>query len=166
MGIRKLTDEQAEEIRQAAPSTNKAYKVFAQRFNVCMHTIQEIKLGKKYTHKALTVLDRFKLKYKIDSDGHWRWLGALATDGYGYFRYNGKAILAHRVSWLLHRGEIPRDKQINHIRECPYRDCVCIEHLYLGTQAENVDDMIAVGTRHYGQQDRKHSIKLDRDDVV
>lgn len=63
--------------------------------------------------------------------------------GYGYFRLEGKTELAHRVAWDLERGPIPAGMCVLH--RCDNRRCVAVDHLWLGTQAENNADMRAKG---------------------
>lgn len=57
----------------------------------------------------------------------------------GSFWYEGSAKSAHGVLWLLTHGPVPDGLQLNH--RCGRSFCVNPEHLYLGTQAENVKDM-------------------------
>lgn len=52
---------------------------------------------------------------------------------------NGKKTYTYRHVWELENGPIPKDKQINH--HCDNGACINIDHLYLGTQADNVKDM-------------------------
>lgn len=72
----------------------------------------------------------------------WLWTGSLDRDGYGQlgFRSAGKTTLlkGHRLSWEFSYGPIPKTLQINH--RCDVRHCLRPEHLYLGTQRQNLDD--------------------------
>jgi hypothetical protein len=77
------------------------------------------------------------------TDSCWLWKGHIDKNGYG--KYGPK--VAHRVVWTLLIGEIPKGKQLNHKDEiCSHRHCVNPEHLYVGTQKQNIQDMIKSGT--------------------
>ncbi len=80
--------------------------------------------------------------------GCWLWIASLSTTGYGQiYRGRGKGmVFAHRVSWLIHFGDIPEGMSVLH--NCPGGDnplCVNPAHLWLGTQADNMHDMWAKG---------------------
>ena len=76
------------------------------------------------------------------SAGCWIWRGAINNKGYGYLS-SGKReagrVLAHRVSWELNNGSIPDGKIVMH--SCDNPPCVNPDHLRLGTQQENQQDM-------------------------
>lgn len=93
--------------------------------------------------------ERFNSKFNIDDDNCWLWTGSLDKDGYGFLMYEGKAIKAHRYAFILNRGEIPEDLQICH--SCDIRNCVNPNHLFLGTQKDNMQDAMKKG-RHSCQQ--------------
>ncbi len=79
-------------------------------------------------------------------DGCWEWRGYRNPKGYGFTRPGGrgvKGVLAHRLSWELHRGEIPEGMQVLH--RCDNPPCVNPEHLFLGTNLDNIRDRVAKG---------------------
>ena len=73
----------------------------------------------------------------------WIWNGSKHRQGYGHIRYNGKTALAHRVSWMIYNGGISEGIKVCHY--CDEPSCVNPEHLFLGTQLDNVEDCIKKG---------------------
>jgi len=70
----------------------------------------------------------------------WNWIGAKARHGYGASIYKGKLIPAHRLSYMIFKGEINDSKYVCHT--CDNAKCINPDHLWLGTQKENMHDMI------------------------
>lgn len=91
-----------------------------------------------------TLADRFWMHVAV-TEVCWLWSGPTAN-GYGMMRDQGKHIYAHRFSWELHREVIPNGLQVHH--DCPTGDnplCVNPDHLWLGTQDQNVRDCLGKG---------------------
>lgn len=78
------------------------------------------------------------------TDSCWYWTGCLDKDGYGISSYNKKKTSAHRVSWLVYNGNIEEDQYILH--NCHNPSCVNPNHLRMGTQKDNIQDQIHLGT--------------------
>lgn len=72
------------------------------------------------------------------------WIGAIDKEtGYGRFKLDGKAEMAHRASHLLFKGPIPDGLLVCH--ECDVRPCVEPAHLWPGTHGDNAQDCAAKG---------------------
>lgn len=99
------------------------------------------KLAQKQ-HHGLTLKERFDV-YTKRKDGCWEWVGYRDPNGYGRMDVSDRPMLAHRVSYLVHYGSIPDGMAVLH--KCDQPKCVNPEHLFLGTQADNVRDMHAKG---------------------
>ena len=92
-----------------------------------------------YPH--LSAEDRFWSKVER-TDNCWNWK-ASKKDGYGLFRYNNKTGKAYRFAYELLIGEIPKDKQIDHL--CRNHSCVNPQHLEVVSQKENIRRGFGVG---------------------
>lgn len=76
------------------------------------------------------------------NSGCWLWPGDTLK-GYGRVSYIGTRQAAHRVSWLIHRGLIPEGLFVCH--KCDVKLCVNPDHLFLGTQVDNMQDWTKKG---------------------
>lgn len=76
----------------------------------------------------------------------WEWTRKLSYQGYGVFKWFGKANPAHRVSWLINNGEFDESIWICH--KCDNKKCTRYSHLFEGDPKTNSDDMIAKGRRY------------------
>jgi len=91
---------------------------------------------------------RFESKYKQNKETScWEWVCYLNCDGYGRFSTQvlgkWKGMLAHRASYALYKTFIPEGLLVLH--RCDNPSCVNPDHLFLGTNQDNTDDMIAKG---------------------
>src|SRR3990167_1210519 len=77
----------------------------------------------------------------------WEWKSCKNPEGYGQFTIDGKKVYAHRYSWELHNGTIPDGLWVLH--HCDNPACVNPDHLFVGTQTDNMQDMISKGRSEY-----------------
>jgi hypothetical protein len=103
-------------------------------------TPDEISLYHRFMHDVLVV---------NDLEACWYWHGPN-NGRYGCFSHNGKNWLAHRASYTLFKGEIPKGLVVRHT--CHITKCVNPDHLLAGTQQENIDDNVALGRHARGSR--------------
>lgn len=98
------------------------------------------------------------------STGCWEWVKCRNWKGYGTKRNDGKAQFAHRVVWEMFRGEIS-DNNLFVCHKCDNPPCVNINHLFLGTNSENLQDSIKKGRFHRATGERCHKARLKEKDI-
>lgn len=81
------------------------------------------------------------------SESCWDWIASVDRIGYGSFGFKGKTEKAHRVSFLLCKGDIPNGSCVLH--KCDNRKCVNPEHLYLGDMKRNMKDKMERRRHHF-----------------
>lgn len=91
-------------------------------------------------------------------DECWMWTGTKVKQGYGMIRIKNKGVYAHRVSLELHQGAF--DPALRVLHRCDNPPCVNPHHLVLGTQRENVIDMMAKGRRSQSKLTEADVLKI------
>lgn len=79
-------------------------------------------------------------------DACWPWIGLTGTSGYGKFGCAGRTLTAHRVSLALAIGHT----ELFACHQCDLKTCCNAKHLFPGTQADNIADMVSKGRQAVG----------------
>lgn len=93
----------------------------------------------------MDLIEKFKSKFtEGDKESCWDWEFGVTAGGYGQMAYKCKKYASHRLSWSYYNDKsIPKGCVIMHT--CDNPKCVNPSHLKLGTQKDNVADMMAKG---------------------
>jgi hypothetical protein len=102
---------------------------------------------KGYENKEKRFLEKVKKTERC-----WIWSGNVANKDrpYGRIQINGQRITAHRLSYLVYRGDIPAGLCVCHT--CDNPRCVNPDHLFLGSDLENIADCILKGRHTRGDK--------------
>lgn len=105
---------------------------------------------------ARTLGERFWSKVK-KTPGCWLWIGSKGGQGgYGTIRLGSvvdgtrRHVYSHRLSYEMHHGRIPKGMFVLH--KCDTPSCVRPDHLFLGSHAENMEDMRNKGRSSVGEK--------------
>jgi hypothetical protein len=94
------------------------------------------------TARNLSLAERFMLHVEPEPmSGCFLWTGAIDRAGYGRFLIGRVNHLAHRVAWTIRYGKVPDGAFVLH--SCDMRECVSTDHLFCGSNQENMRDMAA-----------------------
>lgn len=93
------------------------------------------------------LLERFEKYAEVSENDCWGWNAFINDDGYGIIYKDGKITRAHRVSYEIFIGIIPEGLSVLH--KCDNPPCSNPQHLFLGTQKDNVIDMMKKGRANF-----------------
>ncbi len=115
-------------------------------------------------YNKLTPMEKLLAKARQEGDC-LLWFGDKDSNGYGRIRWVGKkGFPAHRLMYELHHGPIPEGLVVRH--RCDVRGCINIDHLELGTQKDNVHDMLDRGRDVRARGEAHGRAKLAQDQVA
>jgi hypothetical protein len=98
--------------------------------------------------------------YVSKSSTCWIWQGGINHFGYGVYCTNSTLMGAHRFSYILENGPIPKGMVICH--KCDNPPCVNPDHLFLGTPSDNLRDMVQKGRNAKGEKSGNAKLSVEQ----
>lgn len=131
-----------------------------------LNQFAERKLLEETGKKAEDLKIRFWKKVsKQKEDECWIWNAYKHKKGYGYFHANGSVMKSHRISFILeNKTLIPKGMCICH--SCDNPSCVNPNHLWMGTNMDNIKDSLMKGRRIGLRGEKNNSCKLKSKEVL
>lgn len=176
---RKLSDDQILQVRSRAVE-GIPYAEIASEFGISRSYIPEIISGKArgpmgLSHlqihpnhafeKGLTPYERLIKGIKKDRvTGCWIWTKGKNLDGYGRIRVNNVKTGAHRLSYEIHKGTIPKGVCVLH--SCDTPACCNPLHLTLGSHFDNIQDMMKKGRKGDKRGSQNGKAKINESSVL
>lgn len=102
--------------------------------------------AKSQTMKCGGAIERLMSRYQVSDSGCWEWTGTKNAKGYGFIQADAKRWMTHRYSYHIHHGQIPDGMFVCH--KCDNPKCINPDHLFAGTQKDNMNDMVKKGRAH------------------
>lgn len=153
----------SDSLKEIAPALTKAQAEMDRHAEAVLLPRLWKALGKRTTGTATNPVERFLRKVAYGASDCWYFVGHIDALGYGRVATPDEN-KAHRHAWRLFKGDIPAGMRVLH--RCDVRNCVNPDHLFLGTQADNVHDMVNKGrnrtTPVYGEANHLSKLTADR----
>ena len=123
---------------------------------------------KAWEYRSLSIEKRFELSKQVDpTTGCHNFLGFKDRNGYGRIKYQNRGYAAHRLFWIIKNGELTSHQHILH--HCDNPACFNIEHLFVGSNADNVADKVSKDRQYHPPKGKLHHrsmAKLSEQQVI
>ncbi len=115
---------------------------------------------RKYVPRSATLRERLDFYSERKPNGCLEW---TASDdgkaGYGKLRWQGRMQYAHRLAWEDANGPVPEGMELRH-RVCDNPPCIDVDHLAIGTHAQNIADCFEHGRASKRTGEHNNSSRL------
>jgi len=112
----------------------------------------------------MDTLEKFYAKTKFNpANDCIEWIRNKNVRGYGTVRFKGKMYQAHRAAYELSKGNIPDEQYVCH--SCDNTSCVNVNHLWLGTPADNILDRDIKSRGKWNQGEKNVHSKLKESEI-
>lgn len=107
----------------------------------------------------------WKKSGKRGPDECWNWNGGTMGEmGYGRISVGDKSRKAHRISWVIHYGQIPEGRSVLH--RCDNPLCVNPAHLFLGTHDDNMADKVSKNRQARNKGESAGGVKFTEEKIL
>jgi hypothetical protein len=114
--------------------------------------------------KGISLQERFEARVVRTEAACWKWVGSVNQSGRGQLKINGAFLTASHVSYNLYNGSVPTGLYVLH--KCDNPNCVNPEHLFLGSQSDNMQDMVSKGRQSVLKGELSPTCKLSDAQVI